>query len=85
MTSSELLLDSNILGNTTTQLSKRTASIVDPEPELFYSSHFQVDTATRDEFSAAKDEDRQVGDCDQSRTVWYKFTRGYRLFCCNPA
>ena len=33
---------------------------------LFYSPHHQVDTAGLDEYNAAKDEDRQVGDCDQS-------------------
>ena len=33
---------------------------------LFYSPHHQVDTAALDEYNAAKDGDRQVGDCDQS-------------------
>ena len=33
---------------------------------LFYSPHRQVDTAALDEYNAEKDEDRQVGDCDQS-------------------
>ena len=33
---------------------------------LFYSSSSQVDAAALDEHNAAKDEDRQVGDCDQS-------------------
>ena len=32
---------------------------------LFYSPHRQVDTAALDEYNAAKDENRQVGDCDQ--------------------
>ena len=45
---------------------QETASTVDPEPALFYSPHRQVDTAAHDEYNAAKDEDRQVGDCDQS-------------------
>ena len=45
---------------------QETASIVDPEPVLFYSPHHQVDTAALDEYNAPKDEDRQVGDCDQS-------------------
>ena len=58
------------------------ASIVDPEPVLFYSPHHQVDTAALDEYNAAKD--MQVGDCDQ-RTVWYRFTKGYRPFCCHLA
>ena len=31
-----------------------------------YSPHRQVDTAALDEYNAAKDEDRQAGDCDQS-------------------
>ena len=33
---------------------------------LFSSPHRQVDTAALDQYNAAKDEDRQVGDCDQS-------------------
>ena len=33
---------------------------------LFYSPHHQVNTAALDEYNAAKDEDRQVGDSDQS-------------------
>ena len=33
---------------------------------MLYSPHSQVDTAALDEYNAAKDEDRQVGDCDQS-------------------
>ena len=33
---------------------------------MFYSPHRQVDTAALDEYNTAKDEDRQVGDCDQS-------------------
>ena len=45
---------------------QETASIVDPEPALFYSLHRQVDTAALDEYNAPKDEDRQVGDCDQN-------------------
>ena len=49
-----------------TKAKQETASTVDPEPALFYSPHHQVDTAALDENNAAKDEDRQVGDCDQS-------------------
>ena len=50
-----------------TKAKQETASTVDPEPALFYSPHHhQVDTAALDEYNAAKDEDRQVGDCDQS-------------------
>ena len=45
---------------------QETATIVDPEPVLFYSPHHQVDTAALDEYNAAKDEDWQVGDFDQS-------------------
>ena len=45
---------------------QETASTTDPEPALFYSPHHQVDTAALDEYNAAKDEDGQVGDCDQS-------------------
>ena len=45
---------------------QETASIVDPEPAPFYSPHRQVDTVALDENNAAKDEDGQVGDCDQS-------------------
>ena len=45
---------------------QETASTVDPEPALFYSPHRQVDTEALDEYNTAKDEDRQVGDCDQS-------------------
>ena len=45
---------------------QETASTADPEPGLFYSPHRQVDTAAHDEYNAAKDEDGQVGDCDQS-------------------
>ena len=33
---------------------------------LFYSLHCHVDTTALDEYSVAKDEDRQVGDCDHS-------------------
>ena len=72
MTSNSLLLDSNILGNTVrcsgfgTNDKQETASIADIEPALFYSPHRQVDTAALDEHNAAKDEDRQVGECDQS-------------------
>ena len=72
MTSNALLPASNTLGNTVrssgfdTNDKQETASIVDPEPVLFYSPHHQVDTATLEECNAAKDEDRQVGDCDQS-------------------
>ena len=42
--------------------SKRQREIVDPEPVLFYSPHHRA----FDEHFAAKSEDRQVGDCDQS-------------------
>ena len=76
MTSSALLPDINTFGNKATQLftsngfdteaKQETASTVEPEPALFYSPHRQVDTATLDEHNAAKDEDGQVGDCDQS-------------------
>ena len=84
MTSSALLPDINILGNTATQFEaadltpkprkrqrvqltlNQCCSTADPEPVLFYSPHRQVDNATLDEYNAAKDEDRQVGDCDQS-------------------
>ena len=72
MTSSALLPDINTLCNTVrsrgfdTNDKQETASIVDPEPVLFYNQHHQLDTAAPDEYSAAKDEDRQVGDCDQS-------------------
>ena len=45
---------------------QETASIVDPEPVLFYSPQRQVDTAALDIYNAAKDEDGQVGNCDQS-------------------
>ena len=45
---------------------QETASTVDPEPVLFSSPHRQVDTAALDEYNATKNEDRQVGDCDQS-------------------
>ena len=45
---------------------QETASVVDIEPVLFYSPNHQVVTAALDEYNAAKDEDRQVGDCDQS-------------------
>ena len=45
---------------------QETALIVDPEPVLFSSPPHQVDTVAFDEYNAAKDEDRQVGDCDQS-------------------
>ena len=37
---------------------------------LFYSPHHQEDTAALDEYNAAKDEDRQVGDCDQSPELY---------------
>ena len=37
---------------------------------LFYSPHRQVDTAALDEYNAAKDEDRQVGDSDQSPELY---------------
>ena len=40
--------------------------MANPEPVLFYSPHHQVHTAALDEYNAAKDEDRKVGDCDQS-------------------
>ena len=49
-----------------TEAKQETVSTVDPEPALFYSPHHQVDTAAHDEYTAVKDEDRQVGDCDQS-------------------
>ena len=45
---------------------QETSAIVDPEPVLFYSPRSQVDTAALDEYNAAKDESRQVGDCGQS-------------------
>ena len=74
MTSSALLPDINLFGNMATHRSsgfdtkdkQETASTVDSEPALFYSTHHQVDTAALDEYNAAKDEDRQVRDCDQS-------------------
>ena len=45
---------------------QETASMADTEPVLFFSPHHQVDTAALHEHNAAKDEDRQVGDYDQS-------------------
>ena len=45
---------------------QETASVVDIEPLLFYSPNHQVVTAALDEYNTAKDEDRQVGDCDHS-------------------
>ena len=62
---------------------QEASGMVDPEPLLFYSPHRQVDTAALDEYNAAKDEDRQVDDCDQS--VWHRFIRGYKTFCCHAA
>ena len=49
-----------------TEAKQETASTVDPEPALFNSPQHQVDTTALDENNAAKDEDRQVGDCYQS-------------------
>ena len=42
---------------------QKTASIVDPEPVLFYCSHHQVDATALYEYNSA---DRHIGDCDQS-------------------
>ena len=72
MTSSALLPDNNTHGDTVRSSEfdnndkQEISGIVDPEPELFYSPPSQVDTAALDEYNAAKDEHRQVGDCDQS-------------------
>ena len=63
-----------------------TASIADPESLLFYSPHRQVDTAALDEYNAAKDGDRQVGDCDQSPELCgTDLPEAIRPVCCQPA
>ena len=73
MTSNALLPENNIRGSMATQLeaadltsttSKKQRATVDPEPVLLYSPQPQEDTTALDGDNAAKDEDRQVGDCD---------------------